>query len=149
MIVKQAHSIPLYRGYFIILFTSEQNYDLSRNYDVIADNKICEFAQYHRVNHMRRQGFLVSFNTDHPASYINHGTIAHEVFHAAHGVLLSRGLELTDASDEAYAYLIDWMTDKVYELIKKHNIEITYVIITLFCTIYSKTYNLTYFCLCN
>jgi hypothetical protein len=42
-----------------------------------------------------------------------HAHLAHEVFHAVHFFLQNRGLSLTDASEEAYAYLIQWMFEKI------------------------------------
>lgn len=41
------------------------------------------------------------------ATYLS--VLAHESFHAAEFVLRERGMTLTDASDEAYAYYIAWM----------------------------------------
>ena len=45
-----------------------------------------------------------------------HGDIAHEVFHACNCILKSRGFELTDMG-ESYAYLIGFVTNKVYEIL--------------------------------
>lgn len=45
-----------------------------------------------------------------------HGDIAHEVFHACNCILKSRGFELTDTG-ESYAYLIGFVTNKVYEIL--------------------------------
>lgn len=43
------------------------------------------------------------------------GVLAHECFHAAEFVLRERGMTLTDASDEAYAYYIAWMFRNIYK----------------------------------
>ncbi len=43
------------------------------------------------------------------------GVLAHECFHAAEFVLGHRGMALTDASSEAYAYYIAWMFRNVYQ----------------------------------
>lgn len=42
------------------------------------------------------------------------GVIAHEIFHLAVLVLRKRGLEFNDGSEEAYAHLIDWLTNEIY-----------------------------------
>ena len=44
--------------------------------------------------------------------------LAHECFHAAEFVLRERGMTLTDASDEAYAYYIAWMFRECYRRLK-------------------------------
>ena len=40
-------------------------------------------------------------------------TVAHEIFHAAHRLLMRAGVNL-DADGEAYAYLIAWLTNEYY-----------------------------------
>ncbi len=48
------------------------------------------------------------------------GTLAHEIFHAVDFITRRIGLRLMDGSDEAYAYLIGYVTEKVmYRLAKK------------------------------
>jgi len=49
----------------------------------------------------------------------NHGLIAHEVFHAATLYMDSLGGKLVHGSEESYAYLIQYLTDAVYDIIKK------------------------------
>lgn len=44
--------------------------------------------------------------------------LAHECFHAAEFVLRERGMTLTDASDEAYAYYIAWMFRECFKRLK-------------------------------
>lgn len=41
------------------------------------------------------------------------GELAHEAFHAAHWILQSKGLWLTDSSEEAYAYLIQFIVKSI------------------------------------
>jgi hypothetical protein len=43
--------------------------------------------------------------------------VYHECFHAASKVLQSRGLELTDASEEAFAYYQVWLAELILEKI--------------------------------
>lgn len=47
-------------------------------------------------------------NRNPPAS-----TIAHEVFHAACTVLWAKGLSLDGSSEEAFAYLIEFLTSEI------------------------------------
>lgn len=48
------------------------------------------------------------------------GTLAHEIFHAVTMLLANCGLRLSDKSDEAYAYLISFVTEHLYSKIGKH-----------------------------
>lgn len=45
-----------------------------------------------------------------------YGTITHEVFHLVHNIMKSRGLKLTDSSEEAYAYLIGFVNRTIFDL---------------------------------
>lgn len=47
-------------------------------------------------------------------SYDDEAALAHEIFHAAVALLGSKGLFLNDSSEEAYAYLIDYITLHAY-----------------------------------
>lgn len=51
------------------------------------------------------------FHTDIPQLA---NTVAHEVFHAVHAILREKGLKLTNASEEAYAYLTGYITEKLW-----------------------------------
>lgn len=53
-----------------------------------------------------------------PNNSSNFGTVSHEVFHATAFIMHTIGVELQVLkSDEAYAYLIGYITKKVYEII--------------------------------
>ena len=44
-----------------------------------------------------------------------HGVIAHEIYHLVKLILNHRGVKYCEESEEAYAYLIDWLTDEIYD----------------------------------
>lgn len=46
------------------------------------------------------------------------GTLSHEIYHAVYNLFDVIGMEMTRASEEAYAYAIGYVTQKVYENIK-------------------------------
>jgi hypothetical protein len=48
------------------------------------------------------------------------GTVAHECFHAAYWYLNGKGLVISDDSEEAYAYMIDFLVDKVWGIIEDY-----------------------------
>lgn len=43
------------------------------------------------------------------------GTLSHEIFHAVSYVMKDKGIDLTDSSEEAYAYTIGFVTRKLSE----------------------------------
>lgn len=45
----------------------------------------------------------------------NPGTIAHEAFHATYSILDYVGAKLSDDSEECFAYLLDFITQKIHE----------------------------------
>ena len=49
----------------------------------------------------------------------NINVICHEAFHVTRNVLESAGLELSDSSEEAFAYLNGWVAEKIQKIIKK------------------------------
>ena len=91
------------------------------------DNQDFELSYAHAftVNYKRHEANMIAFNTKNQFRSVDNGCIAHEIFHAASMLLRSRGIELSEESEEAYAYLIDWMTSIVYKIIKDNKIEIT------------------------
>lgn len=44
---------------------------------------------------------------------VKDGTLAHEIYHLANMIMHYRGVRFCDASEEAFAYLIDWLTEKI------------------------------------
>jgi hypothetical protein len=52
---------------------------------------------------------------DTPAWY---GHLAHEIFHAVEFLMDRIGMKLTNESDEAYAYLISYLTEEIYKKLK-------------------------------
>ena len=55
---------------------------------------------------------------NYPATASDFGLLQHEIFHVAEITLHDLGMNLTHDSDEAYAYLIQFITIKIYELLK-------------------------------
>lgn len=52
-----------------------------------------------------------------PQSCTEYGFLAHEIFHAVTFILNRIGMSLTEQSDEAYAYLIGYITKEIYKRI--------------------------------
>lgn len=56
--------------------------------------------------------------------HLDHGAIAHEIFHLAHRVLEHCGVNFTEKNHEPFTYLIQFLTMWVYRELKKAKIKI-------------------------
>lgn len=55
---------------------------------------------------------------------IPHGIISHELFHATTFIMDRVGIKFElMTSDEAYAYLLNYLVDKVYEILNNHIVD--------------------------
>ena len=97
---------------------------IADHYDDRCEGFELDYASFFKVNEGKKQGFLIAFNLNNAFAKVTHGTISHEVFHAASNLLEDRGLFLNAGSEEAYSYLINWMTDEVYKIISDNQIVI-------------------------
>jgi hypothetical protein len=65
----------------------------------------------------------IKFSSNHTIIRFNSiptpGIIAHEVFHVIHFLFTHIGITLSDSSDEAYTYLLQYVVDKIYQNIKQ------------------------------
>lgn len=50
-----------------------------------------------------------------PSTSKDIGVLAHELFHAAIGIMTAIGVEPSESSEESYAYLIGYLTKKVID----------------------------------
>lgn len=62
-------------------------------------------------------GQIVLWMPKPPITPEEKGTLQHEIFHAANNLMEKVGIRLTLASDEAYAYLIGYISTKVEEFL--------------------------------
>lgn len=62
-------------------------------------------------------GQIVLWMPHPPTTPYEKGTLQHEIFHAANSLMEKVGISLTLASDEAYAYLIGYISTKVEEFL--------------------------------
>lgn len=53
----------------------------------------------------------------YPATSQDYGFLQHEIFHAVHFITRKMGFKLKLSSCEAYAYLVGYLTEKIYEKI--------------------------------
>ena len=50
-----------------------------------------------------------------PETCQQYGTLAHEIFHAVDFIFRRIGMTLSEDSDEAYAYMIGYLTEEIYK----------------------------------
>lgn len=116
---KTKINIPIYFGYLIIIFTKDVT-KVDKKYDLgLEDNYYPAFVKGKRNKEGISQYYMV-FDVKH----IDHETITHEVTHCANWIFHDRKITLDFLNDEPYAYLVGWITDKVYKSAKKSKINI-------------------------
>lgn len=56
---------------------------------------------------------------------VDHGVIAHEIHHITRDILQRYGIPVSNDTDEVYATLCEWCTNKTYEALKQFKIKPT------------------------
>lgn len=107
--------IPIYFGYLIIIFTDDVK-AVSDKYSLgLSEAFYPAFVQGNRDKKDVSQYWMV-FDKKH----IDHGIIAHEVVHCANWIFLDRRITPDLSNDEPYAYLVGWITKKIYQQVYKN-----------------------------
>lgn len=128
MIVDQTYKlkIPPYPLDVVISFTQSKKLfkeEIKRALGV-KDSKGLNIFDDHFSNsdfkNRSRTVRLASGNVVVALSSIDHGIIAHELFHAATLYLDSHGVVCSLDSNEVYAYTIQYLTTIVYQIIKEN-----------------------------
>ena len=86
-------------------------------------NDISEILNLHETVKARTLMLLTTNQTfirlkSKPKKASEYGTLQHEIFHAIDFIFRKIGISLSADSDEAYAYLIGYLTEKIYEKLK-------------------------------
>lgn len=86
-------------------------------------NDISEILNLHETVKARTLMLLTTNQTfirlkSKPKKTSEYGTLQHEIFHAIDFIFRKIGISLSADSDEAYAYLIGYLTEKIYEKLK-------------------------------
>lgn len=66
-----------------------------------------------KVLRLKNRAFILWLPT-YPILSDDFGHLAHEIFHTGDLILRAAGITLSDDSDEAFAYQIGWLTEKIY-----------------------------------
>lgn len=111
--------IPIYFGCLIIVFTKDVK-SVDRKYKLgLDDNIYPAFVQSNRDKKGLSMYWMV-FDTKH----IDHGIISHEVTHCANWIFFDRKITHDYLNDEPYAYLVGWITEKIYKYASKNKVKI-------------------------
>ena len=62
-------------------------------------------------------GQMILYMPELPKDIKGLSILSHEIFHIANFTLNKAGINLTDDSDEAYSYLIEFLTKKIFSII--------------------------------
>ncbi len=94
--------------------------------DHISEDAIknLEGLEYHAAKTVLfENGNIFLWIEERPDSPAGFGALAHEVFHAACFILQNIGVKFSSKSQEAYAYLIDYLYEQIYKGIEAQKIE--------------------------
>ena len=70
------------------------------------------------------EGILLWLKQKPPFTAFNMGCLVHEIFHCTEFILSRVGLKLSKKSDEAYAYLMGYITENIFNTINNLNNEL-------------------------
>ena len=84
-----------------------------KKYGIEWQDRLILDCPAHYVRLARNQPVIRTAN--YPITVTDYGILQHEIFHATDQILRYIGINLTDDSDEAYAYLIEYITREVYK----------------------------------
>lgn len=101
-----AHSLKPYGGHLV-----ERDYELCRYPSDTTHGRACMFSNNASLLRLRKL----------PSGPKDFGNLAHEIFHVATFVMDRIGMELkVMVSDEAYAYLVGFLTERIYTETNKY-----------------------------
>ena len=122
----QSKDFPLYGGKLVFI-ESENTPELRKLLPGLEEGEDL-FGQTFEHEYKDHRAVFIVFNSKRNCpemcDKITHGNVAHEAFHAVHYLLDTVGMKLTDESQEAYAYLLDWVVEEFYLWANKINLKI-------------------------
>ena len=119
MIKKKVFDIPIY-GRKIVFIACDDPDELEKiipswGYDYVHGH--CFKSEYHQ-----EYAYYIVINPFQKDDRLTKGTIAHECYHCINFICFDKGIELQLNNDEAQAYLMGWLTDKIWDCLIKWKI---------------------------
>jgi hypothetical protein len=112
--------IELYHTDIYWVTCSRQKYEKLIRHEFDQEAPPCErdcgsrFEVYEKTDREIGVIWLREEKTKEEISKYTIGILGHEALHAVHWILQKRGIWLTDSSEEVYAYLIQFIVDKLF-----------------------------------
>lgn len=116
-------SVPIYKTQLIIVNTDKasklKKYELDDYYEGM---NIYASTHNQSLKNGNRYGcrIVIVFNTKLLPKNIITGVVAHESLHASNFIFDRKGIEVDRENDEPQAYLIQWIANKCYKLLKDY-----------------------------
>lgn len=109
-------NLPLYPGVFVIILSDETE-KVNKLFPKFKSDILYAHTMY--TEWKGKKGFIVLLNMWNEEEIVTPGTIAHEALHATNFICDSVGILEDYNNDEAQAYLLGWLVDKIDEFIKR------------------------------
>lgn len=115
--------IPIYYTQILFFFGANKQDLLRCAKEVMDDTKYLEFAKEMKevevkngftMENVEGGSYLLVWMPNDIQTYEEEGSLAHEIFHATYHTLRIKGCCLDNSSEEAYAYLIGYITTHAY-----------------------------------
>jgi len=114
---RARHHIPIYDFKFWVVVTSDMEKSRAGFNRILGrDAGDCEVGHCVGLT-SRGEGRVLAMFLD--ADYLDHGLIAHEVFHATHSIMEFLESVYADATQEPYSALCEYLTKLVYKDLRK------------------------------
>lgn len=114
-------NIPIYFGKLVVIISNDKD-KVKKFVPVFEESEIYGHAIF--GPYKGKQGFFVLFNFHSLCGKITHGVIAYEALHVVHFLAEERGFKSDFNNDEAIAYLVGWVTNRIYAFIRKNGFEV-------------------------
>lgn len=111
--MRKKIKVPIYELPIIIHVTNDVS-GVSEEIDGQSDDSLIENEASVVIDKLGITNLVIR-----PDATIN--TICHESFHIMVNIMDDIGMTLSDSSEEAYAYLIGWISEKINEVIIAYN----------------------------
>ena len=114
---KQAPQIPIYKGQFVMVLTND-NKKINKK---VKDFKEQSELYGHAMNMIfdKQSSYIVVLNPKNKNNKMTVGVMAHEAVHIADFIFANCGIIHDLNNDEPLAYLVEWITDELYEFYKE------------------------------
>jgi hypothetical protein len=116
--------------YYVLVFFGEDDEEVKNvlkeklvNFESVDPDTYTLDNRSGTASFYRSSSYLFIRCKEYPDRPFYQGTLAHEIFHVVTFLANEIGLSLNDGSDEAYAYLIGYITREVYDQLNSKSVK--------------------------